>query len=157
MTLLVKKVFLFIFIVLALLGLIITVEAHSGKTDSAGGHYDRSSGEYHYHHGYPAHQHNNGICPYDYRDNTKHDYQNDKSQFGEILIIIIKIIWITLGILIWGFIVWLFVYMYLTLLLSRFCKNILKVDANESVISKITIVTILVISVIISSLIVLNL
>lgn len=38
--------------------------AHSGRTDGAGGHYDRFSGEYHYHHGYPAHQHPNGVCPY---------------------------------------------------------------------------------------------
>lgn len=40
--------------------------AHSGKTDSSGGHYDSSTGEYHYHHGYPAHQHNeDGSCPYE--------------------------------------------------------------------------------------------
>lgn len=39
--------------------------AHSGRTDANGGHYDHSTGEYHYHHGYPAHQHPNGICPYD--------------------------------------------------------------------------------------------
>lgn len=39
--------------------------AHSGKTDASGGHWDNSTGEYHYHHGYPAHQHTNGICPYD--------------------------------------------------------------------------------------------
>lgn len=38
---------------------------HSGKTDGNGGHYDHSTGEYHYHHGYPAHQHPNGVCPYD--------------------------------------------------------------------------------------------
>ena len=38
---------------------------HSGRTDANGGHYDRSTGEYHYHHGYPAHQHENGICPYE--------------------------------------------------------------------------------------------
>ena len=44
--------------------------AHSGRTDANGGHYDRSTGEYHYHHGYPAHQHTNGICPYDYDDQT---------------------------------------------------------------------------------------
>lgn len=43
---------------------ITTVYAHSGGTDSSGGHYDRSTGEYHYHHGHPAHQHPNGICPY---------------------------------------------------------------------------------------------
>ncbi len=46
--------------------------AHSGRTDSKGGHYDRSTGEYHYHHGYKAHQHENGVCPYDYKDATDH-------------------------------------------------------------------------------------
>lgn len=44
--------------------------AHSGRTDSNGGHYDSSSGEYHYHHGYPAHQHTNGICPYENNEIT---------------------------------------------------------------------------------------
>ena len=38
---------------------------HSGRTDSNGGHWDYSTGEYHYHHGFPAHQHPNGVCPYD--------------------------------------------------------------------------------------------
>ena len=38
---------------------------HSGRTDSNGGHYNRSTGEYHYHHGYPAHSHINGFCPYE--------------------------------------------------------------------------------------------
>lgn len=37
--------------------------AHRGRTDSNGGHY--SSSGYHYHHGYSAHQHPNGICPYE--------------------------------------------------------------------------------------------
>lgn len=41
------------------------IYAHSGRTDSSGGHYDSSTGEYHYHHGYSAHQHPNGICPYE--------------------------------------------------------------------------------------------
>lgn len=41
---------------------------HSGGTDGSGGHYDHSTGEYHYHHGYPAHQHPNGECPYDEED-----------------------------------------------------------------------------------------
>lgn len=56
-----------------------TVQAHPGKTDSAGGHTDRSTGEYHYHHGYEAHQHydmdGDGIdeCPYDFDDQTGHD------------------------------------------------------------------------------------
>lgn len=44
--------------------------AHPGGTDEYGGHYNRSTGEYHYHHGYPAHQHINGTCPYDFDDRT---------------------------------------------------------------------------------------
>lgn len=44
--------------------------SHSGKTDGNGGHYDSSTGEYHYHHGYPAHQHKNGVCPYNYNENA---------------------------------------------------------------------------------------
>lgn len=38
---------------------------HSGSTDSQGGHYDHSTGEYHFHHGKPAHDHINGVCPYE--------------------------------------------------------------------------------------------
>ena len=45
--------------------------AHSGGTDANGGHYNRKTGEYHYHHGYPEHQHTNGVCPYDFKNNTK--------------------------------------------------------------------------------------
>jgi hypothetical protein len=50
----------------------VLVFAHGGRTDANGGHYDRSTGEYHYHHGYPAHQHTDGVCPYDYDDKTNH-------------------------------------------------------------------------------------
>lgn len=58
-------------LVLLLLVLSATIAyAHPGDTDSSGGHYDSSSGEYHYHHGYPAHQHTNGRCPYDFDDRT---------------------------------------------------------------------------------------
>ena len=43
--------------------------AHSGRTDSKGGHRDNNNvsglGSYHYHHGYPAHLHPNGVCPYE--------------------------------------------------------------------------------------------
>lgn len=42
--------------------------AHSGRTDSSGGH--NSPTGYHYHHGYPPHQHDGGVCPYDYDDRT---------------------------------------------------------------------------------------
>lgn len=58
-----KKIILFVLIIIMLL-LPLSL-AHQGKTDSYGGHYDTSSGEYHYHHGYSAHQHINGLCPYE--------------------------------------------------------------------------------------------
>lgn len=49
-------------------GLSFTALAHSGRTDSAGGHHDYNNvsglGSYHYHHGYPAHLHPGGVCPY---------------------------------------------------------------------------------------------
>ena len=54
----------------------ITAYAHSGRTDSSGGHWNRSTGEYHYHHGYSAHDHydmdGDGKidCPYDFKDKT---------------------------------------------------------------------------------------
>ena len=38
--------------------------AHPGRTDSQGGHTDHSTGKYHFHHGHPAHQHPDGVCPY---------------------------------------------------------------------------------------------
>ena len=47
-----------------------TVFAHPGRTDSNGGHYNRKTGEYHYHHGFEAHQHVNGECPFDFVDKT---------------------------------------------------------------------------------------
>lgn len=52
------------------LALILISFAHPGGTDANGGHRDSSTGEYHYHHGYPAHQHTNGICPYKSDDKT---------------------------------------------------------------------------------------
>jgi hypothetical protein len=52
---------------------IFVVSAHPGKTDSHGAHTDHSTGIYHYHHGYPAHNHINGECPYDFDDKTNHD------------------------------------------------------------------------------------
>ena len=53
----------------ALIILCATTFAHSGRTDSQGGHH--SSAEYHFHHGNPAHDHydinGDGVidCPYD--------------------------------------------------------------------------------------------
>lgn len=42
----------------------IEIYAHSGRTDSQGGHNDHINGGYHFHHGEGPHQHPNGICPY---------------------------------------------------------------------------------------------
>ena len=56
----------------------LTVYAHPGRTDANGGHTDHDTGEYHYHHGYPAHDHydmdRDGVldCPYDFEDKTAH-------------------------------------------------------------------------------------
>lgn len=52
----------------------VSVSAHAGGTDGDGGHYDRSTGEYHYHHGYPAHQHPEGVCPYEQDEETAYLY-----------------------------------------------------------------------------------
>lgn len=46
-----------------------TAQAHSGRTDSSGGHHDNKNvsglGSYHYHcGGHPAHLHSGGVCPY---------------------------------------------------------------------------------------------
>lgn len=71
--------FFLVFLSLILL-LPVPVFAHSGRTDGAGGHYNHSTGEYHYHHGYPAHQHPNGICPYEDEDKT--DYSNNTNNIA---------------------------------------------------------------------------
>lgn len=48
--------------------------AHSGRTDSSGGHKDNKNasglGYYHYHHGMGPHLHPNGICPYSSQSST---------------------------------------------------------------------------------------
>lgn len=62
--------------------------AHPGNTNGDGGHYDRSTGEYHYHHGYPAHDHydmdGDGIidCPYDFDDKTGENSGSSSSGGG---------------------------------------------------------------------------
>ena len=65
-----KRLLLLSLILIVLCLSCIQASAHSSKTDASGGHYDSSTGEYHYHHGYPEHQHTDtngdGIleCPY---------------------------------------------------------------------------------------------
>lgn len=64
-----KNIIIFIILILSLPSIVF---AHKGRTDSNGGHTDRSTGEYHYHHGYGPHQHPGGVCPYDYDDKTSY-------------------------------------------------------------------------------------
>lgn len=64
-----KRVFSVLTVCLVILSMSLSVFAHGGKTDSSGGHKDNKNksglGGYHYHcGGYPAHLHNNGVCPY---------------------------------------------------------------------------------------------
>nr|DAW18926.1 MAG TPA: hypothetical protein [Bacteriophage sp.] len=69
------------------------VFAHSGRTDSSGGHRDSSTGTYHYHHGHPAHQHTDldgdgkPDCPYKFDDQTSH---GDSSSGSDVLVESIK-------------------------------------------------------------------
>lgn len=60
------------------------IEAHSGRTDSSGGHRDNKNksglGSYHYHcGGYPAHLHNNGRCPYSSSSTTSSKKNSDST------------------------------------------------------------------------------
>lgn len=63
------KVLAILLIALSLVSIQVSTYAHSGRTDSSGGHKDNKNksglGSYHYHcGGYPAHLHTNGVCPY---------------------------------------------------------------------------------------------
>ena len=63
------KILAILLIVLSLISIQISTYAHSGRTDSSGGHKDNKNksglGSYHYHcGGHPAHLHTNGVCPY---------------------------------------------------------------------------------------------
>ena len=65
------KRYIFIGLVVSILFVTcIVAVAHSGRTDANGGHWNRSTGEYHYHHGYSAHDHPNGVCPYEQPNTT---------------------------------------------------------------------------------------
>lgn len=72
----IRKFSTHILIALILFTLSFSALAHPGDTDGSGGHTNHSTGEYHYHHGYSAHQHydrnGDGIadCPYNFKDKT---------------------------------------------------------------------------------------
>lgn len=88
------------------------VWAHPGKTDGKGGHTDHSTGEYHYHHGYPEHDHYdmNGDgsvdCPYDFEDKprqdngsgfvTKREPANNKKNHAELIAYIAVLLYPTI-------------------------------------------------------------
>ena len=80
-----KQVIRWLLMIVLLIAVTLPANAHPGGTDSAGGHTDRSTGEYHYHHGYSAHQHydidgdGKVDCPYDFKDNTDHKSGSNKS------------------------------------------------------------------------------
>ena len=79
-----KKVLLILTITITFfIGYINSSSAHSGRTDSNGGHYNRSTGEYHYH-GYSAHQHNaDGSCPYEKSSSTEYTEEKESSSNEE--------------------------------------------------------------------------
>ncbi|WP_330638512.1 stalk domain-containing protein [Anaeropeptidivorans aminofermentans] len=64
-----KKVLTFLTSLLCIALISTTGYAHPGRTDASGGHKDNKNasglGSYHYHHGYSAHLHPNGVCPYE--------------------------------------------------------------------------------------------
>lgn len=74
-----KRCIQWLFFLAVLTVLPLPAMAHPGKTDGSGGHTDRSTGEYHYHHGYGEHDHydmnGDGIvdCPYNFDDQTNHN------------------------------------------------------------------------------------
>ena len=65
---LIKSSFFIVLISLFMLFFTLNTYAHSGRTDSSGGHKDNRNasglGGYHYHHGMGPHLHPNGVCPY---------------------------------------------------------------------------------------------
>lgn len=67
-----KKITLLLVCIILMFPFSLNTMAHSGRTDSSGGHHDYKNksglGSYHYHHGCPPHLHPNGVCPYAPKD-----------------------------------------------------------------------------------------
>lgn len=81
-----KNKFKYIFVIFWVFMLLFTggIFAHSGRTDSNGGHKDNKNasglGSYHYHcGGHEAHLHPNGVCPYSSSSNTSDTYNHTNS------------------------------------------------------------------------------
>lgn len=79
------KVLSILIILLSIITIGINTYAHSGRTDSSGGHKDNKNksglGSYHYHcGGHPAHLHKNGVCPYSTnKSNTSNSSSSKKN------------------------------------------------------------------------------
>lgn len=79
-----KKVFTIITAVYLIIAISGNSFAHSGRTDSSGGHKDNQNksglGNYHYHcGGHPAHLHDNGVCPYSSGSSSSSTSSSSKS------------------------------------------------------------------------------
>ncbi len=79
-----KKALAIILIIIGVISVQICAYAHSGRTDSSGGHKDNKNksglGSYHYHcGGYPAHLHPNGVCPYSSSSTSSSSSQKSNS------------------------------------------------------------------------------
>ena len=177
-----KRLMLIPLLILLISSLTSVVFAHSGKTDGKGGHYDYSTGEYHYHHGYSAHDHydmdgdGKKDCPYEFDNKTNHSNNTSNSgttsnntsnntnnskpmlklSFGDVVIIILKIIGKSLWFLISGFYVWGMVFSLLTWLMYLVCEKILKKDTNSFVPIIISIVIVVVADIVVASIVVLS-
>ena len=80
-----RKILTILLITLGLISININLFAHSGRTDSNGGHKDNQNksglGSYHYHcGGYPAHLHPNGVCPYASSQSTSSGSSSNSSK-----------------------------------------------------------------------------
>lgn len=85
-----KKIISILLIILSIVSIEVNAYAHSGRTDSSGGHKDNKNksglGSYHYHcGGHPAHLHNGGVCPYSSnKDSTKGSTSSSKKTISTV-------------------------------------------------------------------------
>lgn len=160
----------------------IVIYAHSGKTDSSGGHYDHSTGKYHYHHGYSAHQHydmdgdGDIDCPYKFDGKPIHNStsnnnvtvkdeissttntnteKTNKLTVGKIFLVILKIIGFSIVLLMMGAIIWIWLYMAVVFITTWIYKKFSKNTVNESIVSKVAIITIVILAITLASITVL--
>ena len=82
-----KKLISIFLVILTIISIGVNAYAHSGKTDSNGGHRDNENksglGSYHYHCGVnPAHLHTNGVCPYS--SSSSSSESNDSSSSSNV-------------------------------------------------------------------------